>query len=397
MSNNLKNLFVCGCLTLIANSASAVSDDAPVIRLGGVSAYPGIGLTERHDSNITQATDSGGSPRISSSVAVLSPALVVETEQAANKYSFTYSADIGRYSSSSADNYADHHYLGLAEFGLSSSAILKLQPEYLIGHDDRGSTFETNLVPEPNKWHSTLLLGTFDYGAEEARGHLVVDMGYTAIKYQNNASVTDAYSRKLTSAAGTLYVRVLPKTSLLVNAKHTGISYDDPVSTLSGNEQMLRAGVKWEATAQTSGEIKVGKLQKNFDSSSATQYSGGSWEADMNWSPVPYVNVDLSTSKEATETTLLGSSAIMLSNTGANLSYELNDRITLRANGYQLKQDFVGASRSDSTNTFGLKAEYKIRKWLIGGAEYSNSVKSSNDANNDFKRNIFTLSVRTAL
>jgi hypothetical protein len=396
MSNNLKIIFFCCCLSLTANSAFAVSDDSPVIRLGGVSAYPGIGLTEKHDSNITQATDSGISPRISSNVAVLSPALVVETEQAANKYSFTYSADIARYSSSSADNYADHHYLGLAEFGLSSSAILKLQPEYLIGHDDRGSTFGAP-TGEPNQWHSKLLLGIFEYGADEARGHLVVDLGYTSIKYQNNASITDVYNRKLTSAGGTLYVRVLPKTSLLLNAKHTGISYDDPVSSLSGNEQLLRAGVKWEATAQTSGEIKVGKLQKNFDSSSAAQYSGGSWQADMNWSPVPYVNVDLSTSKEATETTLAGSSAIMLSNTGANLSYELNDRITLRANGYQLKQDFVGASRSDSTNTFGLKAEYKFRKWLIGGAEYSNSAKSSNDAANDFKRNIFMLSVRTAL
>lgn len=394
MSKNLKVLFVSCCLLIGANRAAAVNEDAPVIRLGGVSAYPGIALTAKHDSNVTQATDSG---KISSNVAVLSPALVIETEQAANKYSFTYSADIGRYSNSSDDNYADHHYLGLAEFGLSSSSVLKVQPEFLIGHDDRGSTFASTIDAKPNEWRSTLLLGTYDYGAEEARGHLVVDLGYTDINYQNNLAVTAGYDRKLTSAGGTLYVRVLPKTSVLVNAKHTGISYKQPDSILSGNEQLLRAGVKWEATAQTSGEIKVGKLQKKFDSSSSTQYSGGSWQADVVWSPVPYINVDLVTSKEATETTLDGSSAILLSNTGANLSYELNDRITLRANGYQLKQDFVGATRSDSTNTFGLKAEYKIRKWLIGGAEYSNSAKTSNDAANDFKRNIFMLSVRTAL
>lgn len=394
MATKLKVFLVCAGWLIIPKLAVAVDADAPVVRFNGVSAYPGVKLTGKSDSNIAQLPDDDPG-KISSNVVVLSPALVLEGERAASKYSFTYSADLGRYSNSTADNYADHQLLGLAEFNLSSSSTLKIQPEYLIGHDDRGTTFGAT-TSEPNLWHSTLLLGAYDYGAEEARGHLVVDMGYTDIKYQNNPDTTLFYNRKLTSAGGTLYVRVLPKTSLLVNAKHTGISYKSNPD-LSGNEQLLRAGVKWEATAQTSGEIKVGKQRKNFDSNLSTPYSGGSWEADVLWSPVPYINVDIVTSKEANETTLASSSAMILSNTGAQLTYDLNDKITLTANGYQLKQDFVGYPRSDKTNTFGLKAEYRLRRWLIGGAELSNSAKTSNEAGNDYKRNIFMLSVRTAL
>lgn len=386
----LAGLFYCG----VASAAVDVESSAPVYHFGGVAAYPGIGIVLKSDSNIFRLPDTDPNKR-SSNITVLTPALMLRTQKDAQTYSLAYSADIGRYSNGAEDNYVDHKFLGLAELGLSASSTLKIQPEYLIGHDDRGATFGT-ATAEPNVWHSTALKGSFSYGAEEARGHVVLDLGYTELQYQNNRVVTTAYDRKLSSVGGTFYFRMQPKTSLLVNAKHTGISYQQTGSLLNGTEDRYMVGLKWEATAQTTGEVKVGQLQKKFDTTLPT-YTGGSWEGAVRWSPVSYVNVDLVSSKQPNETTLPGSSAILLSNTGANVAYDLNDRVTMHANGYQLKEDFVGASRSDSTNTFGLKAEYKFRSWLIGGAEYTNSAKTSNIPLNDYKRDIFMLGVRTVL
>lgn len=310
-------------------------------------------------------------------------------------YSLAYNADIGHYDNSSADNYVDQNLLGIVDLGLTSSATLKISPEYLIGHDERGSTFGT-ATTTPNTWNSAGLYGTFGYGAEEARGHVDLDAGYTDRQYQNNRWLTVAYDKKLTNVGGTVYLRLQPKTSLLFNVKQTVISYQDPASNLSSKEQRLLLGAKWEATAQTTGEVKVGKVQKKFDSGLET-FTGGSWEGSVRWTPVSYVNVDMVSSRQPTETTLAGSTTILVSNSGANVAYDLNDRVTLNANGYQIKEDFVGAGRNDNTNIYGLKAEYKFRSWLLGGVEYTNSRKTSSDPLNDYSRNIFMLSVRSVL
>ncbi len=366
---------------------------APAYRFNGVTTYPGLGVVLKNDSNILRLNDADPN-KISSRVTILSPSVLFQSKQDANVYSLSYNADLGRYSSSSADNFTDQKVLGQAELGLSSRANLNIEPVFQIGHDDRGSTYATTLVP--NIWHSAGLTSSFAYGAEAAMGKTIVDIGMTDRKYQNNRTVTTAYDRKLSNVAATFFWRALPKTSLLVNVKHTGIAYSDPTSVLNGNELYLLAGAKWEATAQTTGEFKVGQLKKKFDKSFPS-YSGASWEGIVRWSPLSFVNVDFITYKQPVETTLTGSSAIMVGSSGADVSYRLNEQLTLHTNGYQLKEDFIGAGRNDSTNTFGFKAEYKIRSWLIGGAEYTHSAKTSTNPLNDYKRNIIMLSVHSVL
>ena len=382
--------FVCG----VASAAVDEESTAPSFRLGGVAVYPGIGVAWKSDSNIFRYGDANPNKR-SSTISVLNPSLLMQADKGAHTYSLTYNADVGRYSDSPADNYLDQSILGLVELNLTTRSELTMQPEYIIGHDDRGATYGS-ATADPNIWHSTGLSGSFTYGAVEARGRVVLDLGYTDYQYQNNRNVTAAYDRKLSSVGGTFYLRVQPKTSLLVTAKHTAISYQQIGSVLNSNEQRLWLGVKWETTTQTSGELRVGQSQKKFDSTLPT-YSGGSWEGVVRWSPVTYVNVNLRSSRQTNETTLVGSSTILVSNSGVNIGYDLTERVTLRLSGYQSKEDFVGTSRVDHTDTWGFKAEYQFRSWLIGDAEFTNSTRNSNSPLNDFSRNIFLFSIHSLL
>ena len=389
-------LLLAGLFVFGTAAAAEIDPAAPAIDFGGFSLYPGLGLAEKSDSNILRLNDADPNKK-SSRITILSPSVDMRAKQSGNEYSLDYGADIGRYSNSSIDNYIDQRLLGLVNLGLSTRSTLNIQPEYKIGHDDRGTTYGGfTAMTEPNTWRSSGLKGSFAYGAEEARGQAVFDLGYNNRQYQNNRTVTTAYDRKLTKIGGTFYLRVQPKTQLLVNAKHTGISYADSASLLSGNELSLMVGVKWEASAQTSGEVRAGQLRKSFDTTYPT-YTGGSWEGNVRWTPVTYINVDALTSRQPVETTLTGSSAIMVSNSGANVGYDLNEQLTMNVNGYQMKEDFVGAGRNDTTKIFGLKAEYKFRSWLVGAAELTNSKKTSSDPLNDYKRNIFMLSLRTVL
>ena len=47
----------------------------------------------------------------------------------------------------------------------------------------------------------------------------------------------------------------------------------------------------------------------------------------------------------------------------------------------------AGADRDDKTTTFGLRINYAIQRWLKAGADFTNTVRDSNDSNSDYKRN----------
>jgi hypothetical protein len=186
---------------------------------------------------------------------------------------------------------------------------------------------------------------------------------------------------------------------LLAHGKHTGLNYKDDVAAVPGdsNEQRFMLGAKWEATAQTTGEFKLGQVQKKFNDSTYTNYNSTAWEGGLTWSPLSYLNLDFDASKKPTESTFNGARTIVVGNTGLNIGFNVNDRVTVSANGSQVKEEFIGTSRSDSTDNLGLKAEYKVRSWLLGVVEYSNAVKTSTDNTANFKRDIFVVSLRSIM
>jgi hypothetical protein len=387
----MKNLLLVSGLMVCGLANAAEESAAPSFKLGNVSVTPGLGVAVKNDSNIYRQKNA-----TASTISVISPSVIFKADKEELTTSLAYLVDIASYTKDAADNYIDQQVLGQADFELSSRNTLKFSPNYSIGHDDRGSTFGA-ATTSPNKWSVAGVGAAWEYGAEEASLRTVLDLGYNTRNYDNNRTVTTAYDRTLATVGGTAYFRVMPKTSLVLHAKNTGINYKDTTSLLDGSEQRVMAGLKWEASAQTTGEVKVGQLQKKFSSSANTTLTGTSWEGLVSWSPVSYLNVDLISSKAPVETTLAGTKAINVSNTGLTVAYDLNDRVTFKADGSQVKEEFVGVSRSDSTDNFGVKAEYKFRSWLIGEASYTNSTKTSNATNVDFKRSIFAVGIRSAL
>lgn len=380
------------CLITVGAADAAVSDDssAPAIRLGGVTAYPGLSIVEKSDSNLF----SSNANKQSSLVTVISPSVVFQAKKGADAYSLAYLAGVGRYAQSSADNYVDQSFLGAAELSLSTRAILHLSPEYKIGHDDRGSTFGPGTAT-PNTWHNTGVTGTFIYGAEESRGRIVLDAGYQERRYQNNRVVTTAYDKNLRDLAGAFHFRVLPKTSIFVQVTDTRIDYKDAASTLSGNEQRYLIGATWDATVQTSGTFKIGQLRKEFDIVRPT-FNGTSWEGSVRWSPREFARIDWVSGRKPSESTGVGN-FVLVTNNMLDFSYDLNERTILHFNAAKVTEDFSGTARADDTKSYGLKAEYKLRSWLVGGVEYTDSIKTSTVPASDYNRNVFAVSIRSEL
>lgn len=380
-----------------AQASAAVPEEssAPVLHAGGVSIYPGFSLVELHNDNLLKRDNN----KISSSVTVFSPSVLMQAKSAANVYSLSYRADIGRYASSSADNYDDQNVLGIAELAISSRASLKFSPQVTYGHDERGGTYSV-LTATPNTWHKSGAEGEFAYGTEDARGRIVLDASRFDVKYQNNRAVTTAFDKSLSALGGTFYLRVAPKTFAFIQLLDNRIEYSDLSSRhLTGREDSVLLGMTWKATAQTTGTFKIGQLVKKFDTGQHPTFRGTSWEGSMRWSPREYIRLDLLTSRKSAESTGVGS-FVLVTNNSADLAYDLTERSTLHLVAGRVKEEFAQTGRVDSTPSYGIKADYKLRKWLKFGAEYSRAVKSSSGFTGlspEYHNNIVSVYLRSEL
>ncbi len=387
--------FVYGCLIAgAANAAVPEGSEAPVIRAGAVDIYPGFALIERHNDNLFRSD----AAKRSSFITVASPGVYMEAKAGANVYSLGYNADIGRYASSSVDNFDDHGLVAQAELAFSTRAMLTLTPQFRIGHDDRGSTYSIG-TPTPNTWHSRGITGSFNYGSEGAMGRIVVDAGVIETSYQNNRAVTLALDKTQSSLGGTFYYRLAPATYTFAQLSTTNFDYKDSASTLDGDEQRAMIGVEWKATAQTSGSFKIGQLWKNFDSATRKDFTGTSWEGSVRWAPRSFVRLDLVTGRKPAESTGVGN-LVWVTNHVADLSYDLNERTTLHLIASYLGEDFIQAGRKDETPSYSLRADYKLRKWLKLGAEYIRSVKTSTGytgVSPEYHNNIYAVYLRSEL
>ncbi len=388
--------------TANAESFIAEGSSAPVLHIGSVNAYPGLSVAEKHDDNLTMG---GNGKVISSNILQLKPSMLLQAKKDADAYTLAYEADLGRYKQSSADNYDDHNLSATAQLALTQRATLSLTPEYKIGHDPRGSLSGSKDTLVPNTFKNKGGTGSFSYGSEESRGRFVLNAGYHELQYDNNPTATNAMDRTTTETGGTFYYRLAPKTSALVVLNNTRVSYNyidvgsSGVSNplLSGSERRYQVGVTWDAAAQTSGIFKIGQMQKVFDSATHSNFKGGSWEGSVHWTPREYVRLNWVTGRTTGETTLPGSNFVLSTNNAVDFGYDLNQKSSLSVNAVKLTEDYNGTTRSDNTNTYGLKAEYKVRSWLIGDMTFSNAAKRSNISTYDYNRNIFMVSIHSKI
>ncbi len=403
----LKCICVYGCLVVAGAACADDLDDsaAPMIHWGGVSVIPGGAVAESHNSSIFRSD----AYKVSSALTVASPAVLLQANKGADAYSLNYNADVGRYAQSSADNYVDQDLLGVAKLAFSTRASLQLSPEFKAGHDDRGSTYggiASNglLTANPNTYYRTGGAALFAYGADGSRGRIELSEDYRDVQYQNNRLYTTAYDKTLNDLGGTFYYRVSPKVSTFVEISDTRIAYKN-VATYTGNEWDYLVGATWEATAQTTGKFKIGELRKEFDSSSLSTYKGSSWQGDIRWNPREFAYVDWVAGRQSYESTGVGN-FVLTTNNLLDFGYDLSALTRLHLNLARVTEEFVGTPRYDSTQTYGLKAEYKLRKWLVAAAEFDNNVKTSSGyarlggyigASPNYTQNIFAVSIRSVL
>lgn len=363
---------------------------APV-RFGGVFVYPDAILTYGNNDNLLGTSANELSTRFTS----LHTNLVAEVKNDGDRYTASYTGNYTRFDNSSADNYDHHEFAVAGDNTFSSRARLGWTGGYLMSTDPRGSTDRT-LSATPDKWHASSVAALFAYGAYGATGRFEVESFAQEKRYDNNRTVTAGGDLNMFNIAGRFLYRVAPKTSLLFELREIKTNYQLNTSTNTNTDRRVLVGATWEATAATTGVIKIGQLKKDFDSNARSDYTGLNWEGSVRWTPLTYSAIDFNTARAPADSTGVGDYILNRSET-VRWTHQWNSFTTTKVNLGQVNSDYHGIDLQQDTKNYGVGVSYALRRWLNVSAEWAATRRTSNIALQEYKRNVVSLSLEGTL
>lgn len=395
-----------GVLLFLGTLAPNALAESPAgsIPVGPMFVYPELEVAVKRDSNIALQPDA---TRKADTIWYLRPTVRLEAKQGVNLYDLTYRGEYGRYDSQKTDDFENHDLAARANMTFDAHNNLKLGLLYQDKVDPRG-TLNLAATPTPNHYRQTGATGLYTYGAEDAKGKLELQGGYYDKRYLNNRFATSVLDHNNTSYGGTFLWRVMPKTYATFNLRQSVYDYTESTVTLDSTNTDALVGLRWEATAATSGKFAVGHSTKKFDSAGQaagrTDFSGLSWEGAINWKPLSYSSFDFITQRTVNDSTGLGNFTVNQTHQ-ALWTHAWTSRISSKLSGSYSNDKFNnapvlavgGADRNDTTKSIGLRLDYGMKRWLKVGADYTYTVRDSNDNNFNYKRNQLMLLLSATL
>ena len=387
-------------LALAQQSSDGAGIPTPpgAVRMGPLVVYPSVRYELLHNDNVLLQAPGSGQVK-SDTLQVLTPQVRAEARQGANTFGAGIGAAFGRYNDLSSDNYDNKNAFVAADLNPVTRVRMRLRADHLDAHDPRGSTTDP-LTATPNRYRQQTLGGIFGYGAPGAKGRIELELGTMDKRYYNNVeSGVQSNNRDDNIVGGTFYWRIAPKTSLLAQVKRTGVDFRDDATALDSTNMQYLAGVTWEATAATTGIVKLGTMRKDFKDGSRDDVSTPSWDAQIQWLPLTYSKWDFILSRAYRETTPGLGDTVVATNSIVRWTHNWTSQVSTAATGMYGEDDYKGVigGRNDKLPGLGLRATYQMRRWLDFGAEYSWSKRDSNIDAADYKKNVIMLFVNATL
>lgn len=365
---------------------------AGVINAGGFEIRPTLSLAIGKNDNVGLAS----AGKTSSNFTKLSPKVSVEMPTQGQVYSATYSGTYANYTGSTVDNYYDHGFGLAAKNDWSTRVNSVINVDYNKGHDGRNALPNANTFKQ--LWHTTGVKGMVHYGADGAQGQFELTAGQVAKRYDTNnggtnlpGTGTSLFNNDATSLMGAFFYKVAPATHMIVQAGTTSFSYLDAASKIhDSKEQQYMVGVKWDATAKTTGSVKVGKVNKTFNLGTFPSASATAWDANVTWSPLTYSVVNVSLSQKAAESYGVGSSLVS-QDSNVDWTHGWSNYIKSKLSFGDGVDTYQAINQVNKRQTYGAKLSYEVNRWLNAGVEYQNTKRNSTNPVLTYTQNITML------
>ena len=346
----------------------------------GVNIIPVIATGYKYDDNIF----SQGKDTQSSGIFTLAPAVSFLVGDGVNTFQVDFGVESGTFIDSEDDDYVTGNLGYKGHFEASSSARFDLNVGVNLGVEPRGTGITEgtgDAVDEPVTYEEQEAELNYEYGSASSKASIALDGRFYSKSYTNFQEFTRVRSFDASSLTGTFFYSTNSRTDAFVELKSETIGYDAN-GLVSRDSDVFSAlvGVKWEATALTSGSIKVGQQEKSFDNAMREDFSGVSWDALVQWQPLTYTTLSFNTSRNAKDPNVVGD-YINESLYGVNWVHQWDEKISTTLGFNFTNEDYSGITREDETTMLTANVAYEIRRW-VDMSLYINTTnkESTNDA-----------------
>lgn len=369
-------------------SCSALAIEPQGIPLGEMMAFtPTIDVSGRYDDNF-RAVEKGAE---SSFISRLSPAFVLSMEGAKSAYQLKYRADVDTFLSSAKDNNTDQHLALDAGYEFDTRNRLLLDAGFHKVEDTESQ--EQHL--QNDRYTTTNAGGVYTYGARTARTQVDLAADYEQLRYQNTEHLNAERERNTTALRSTVYYAIAPKTKLLLEGRHSVFDYLSNDNLDSSNAALL-GGLVWDATAKTSGTLRVGGERKSFDHGSQDSLKGSLWEVGATWKPRTYSTFGVKTRRGLDEG-YFGATAIKAQSTTLSWEHQWVERFGSELSYTRSSNKYHSIDREDKIDQFGIGSTYKMYRWLDLKAGYKYVKDDSSYAGQSYRRNVFEIGFTAGL
>lgn len=387
MSNKLHISLLAAAISGVVCANAWALEPQSIKLADGLNFTPTLKVSESYDDNFREVEND----EESSWITTIAPTFTLGAEGRKSAYKVSYSAVSDTFHSSHKDNNTDHHLTG--DLGLEFDARNRLKLN--AGYHDVEETAGLDQKVENDMYNTKNLGGVYTYGAESARAQIDFGANYEEMRYTNSDHLNADKERDTTALRSTFYYRVAPKTKLLLEGRHTDYNYVSN-DRLNSENMGLLAGATWEATAKTTGTVKLGREKKDFDDSSIGEKSGGMWEVGVAWEPRTYSRFNLNT-RQGFDEGDSGASTIKTQTTTLSWDHDWAERLTSNVSYTRRDQDYQDIQREDNADIFGIGLTYEMRRWLDIGIGYKYAENDSDAANESYERNIYALTINASL
>jgi hypothetical protein len=291
--------------SLLALAVSQANAGEPAkLKAGGVDITPFLDISESRSDNIYSSPDN----EESSNILVINPGILAEIVHGDSLYSLNAELFDGPYSAGldNDDDYTDWVVAFDADIALNQSNKIMLGASTSENHEDRGDgvTQGTTGFATPVEYDEDIFSAGYRLGNDDSMLSFELGAGRQDLEYTKFKHLTAIRSYEKDDYGLTVYYKLAPKTDLLVEYNTATFEYDVAVSAaqnLDSDEDKILVGAVWEATGNTTGTVKVGQVDKEFDSASRDDFSGTTWLAQIDWTPSEQTLVSVNTSQAPRE------------------------------------------------------------------------------------------------
>jgi len=330
---------------------------------------------------------------------VIDPSAAVVYSPAYGKYTLGYEGQAASYDTVDEDNYFDSQVFLTGDLQPLSRHRFEFDARYKHGHDAFGSNRTEGLTlrdRELDIWDETGLALKYTFGQREAMLNLYARAGITDKEYDTNRTEPSnpAFGTRFldygaTLLGGGVIYRLSAKTRLVLDLEQQELDYDlDFTPAFDGDLQRALVGLRWLATAKTSGEALVGYYARNFDDNAREDVSGIDWQVRVDWLPRSRSRLSLTTGRLVRETYLLGEDFIYEQYLQLGWRQDWSQRLYSETELGYFQHQFEGTARDDDSLAGRATVYYRLTRRLTakGGIEHSNRDSSATSL--DYDRNV---------